>query len=112
MNGHGKLFGLNNLKESEESNMRDYLLEQGLWEREIDDVLSQFQEGVTEDDIVISSIYDSVYDLAVNYIDNVIGTLDHHINAVLDYDALGREIAESDDEYMLLDSGRIIEFEI
>ena len=92
--------------------MRDYLLEQGVWEREIDEVLSNFDANVTEDDIVISTIFDSAWDLGNNYIDNVVGTLDHHIDAILDYSALGEQIANNDDEYLLLSSGRIIEFEI
>ena len=47
-----------------------------------------------------------------NYIDNVLENLDHHIDAVLDYSALGEQIADSDDEYVSLSSGRIIEFEL
>ena len=92
--------------------MRDYLLEQGVWEREIDEVLGNFKSDATEDDLVIVAIFDSVYDLGSHYIDNVIGTLNYHIDAVLDYSELGRHIAENDDEYLLLDSGRIIEFEL
>lgn len=92
--------------------MRDYLLEQGVWEREVDEVLSSFNDDVTEDDMVIVKIFDSVYDLGSNYIDNVVGTLDHHIDAVLDYSALGEQIANSCDEYLILESGRIIEFEL
>lgn len=92
--------------------MRDYLLEQGVWEREIDEVLGNFESDATEDDLVIVAIFDSVYDLGSYYIDNVIETLNYHIDAVLDYSELGRHIAENDDEYLLLDSGRIIEFEL
>lgn len=92
--------------------MRDYLLEQGVWEREIDEVLSSFNDDVTEDDMIIVKIFDSAYDLGSNYIDNVVGTLDHHIDAVLDYSALGEQIANSCDEYLILESGRIIEFEL
>lgn len=92
--------------------MRDYLLEQGVWEREVDEVLSSFNEDVTENDMTIVTIFDSAYDLGSNYIDNVIGTLDHHIDAVLDYSALGEQIANNCDEYLILESGRIIEFEL
>lgn len=92
--------------------MRDYLLEQGIWEREIDEVLGNFNDDVTEDDLVVVAIFDSVFDLGSNYIDNVIGNLNHHIDAVLDYSELGRHIAENDDEYLLLSSGRVIEFEL
>ena len=92
--------------------MRDYLLEQGVWEREVDEVLASFNDDVTEDDIMIVTIFDSAYDLGNNYIDNVVGTLDHHIDAVLDYSKLGEQIANSCEEYLILESGRIIEFEL
>ena len=92
--------------------MRDYLLEQGVWEREVDEVLSSFNDDATEEDMVIATIFDSAYDLGSNYIDNVVGTLDHHIDAVLDYSALGEQIANSCEEYLILESGRIIEFEL
>ena len=92
--------------------LKEYLLEQGVWEREVDEVLGNFNNDTTEDDLVIVAIFDSAFDLGSNYIDNTIGELDHHIDAVLDYSELGRHIAESDDEYLLLDSGRIIEFEM
>ena len=92
--------------------MRDYLLNQGVWEREIDEILENFNNDATKDDMVIVAIFDSAFDLANNYIDNVIGTLDHHIDAVLDYSALGEHIANNSDEYLILESGRIIEFEL
>lgn len=92
--------------------MRDYLLEQGVWEREVNEVLSNFNDDATEEDMVIVGIFDSAYDLGSNYIDNVIGTLDHHVDAVLDYSALGEQIANSCEEYLILESGRIIEFEL
>lgn len=92
--------------------MRDYLLEQGVWKREVDEVLSSFNADATEEDMVIVTIFDSAYDLGCNYIDNVIGTLDHHIDAVLDYSALGEQIANSCEEYLILKSGRIIEFKL
>ena len=92
--------------------MREYLLEQGVWEREVDEVLSSFNDDATEEDMVIVEIFDSAYDLGSNYIDNVIGTLDHHVDAVLDYSALGEQIVNSCEEYLILKSGRIIEFEL
>lgn len=92
--------------------LREYLLEQGMWEREVDEVLGNFNNYVTENDLTIAAIFDSAFDLGSNYIDNTIGELDHHIDAVLDYSKLGKYIAESDDEYLLLESGRIIEFEM
>jgi hypothetical protein len=92
--------------------VRDYLLNQGVWEREVDEVLSSFNDDATEEDMVIATIFDSAYDLGSNYIDNVVGTLDHHIDAVLDYSALGKHIADNCEEYLVLESGRIIEFEL
>ena len=92
--------------------MRNYLLEHGVWEREVEDVLSNFDVTATEDDMVIVAIFDSAYDLGNSYIDNVVGTLDHHIDAVLDYSALGEHIANNCEEYLILNSGRIIEFEL
>jgi len=93
-------------------NIREHLLSQGIWERELDEVIANFNNEATEDDMNIVAIFDSTFDLGENYIDNVVGTLDHHINAVLDYFELGRHIAENDDDYLLLSSGRIIEFEM
>lgn len=92
--------------------LKEYLLEQGIWEREVDELLGNFTQEVSEDDLNIAAIFDSAADLGENYIDNVVGELDHHIDAVLDYTALGEEIAESDDEYVSLSSGRIVEFEL
>ena len=73
---------------------------------------NEFNDNVTEDDLHIVAIVDSAYDLASNYIDNVVGELDHHIEAVLDYTELGNHIAENGDEYVTLSSGRIVEFEL
>ena len=92
--------------------LREYLLDQDIWEREVDELLGNFNDNVTEDDLHIVAIFDSAYDLASNYVDNVIGELDHHIEAVLDYTELGNHIAENGDEYVVLSSGRIVEFEL
>lgn len=91
---------------------KEILIEQGVWESEVDEILDNFSDTISEDDLQISSIFNSAYDLGTYYIDNVVGTLDRHISAVLDYAELGKKIADTDDEYLLLDSGRIIEFEI
>ena len=91
--------------------LREILLDQGIWEREIDDVLSHFDEDVTEDDLVVSAIFDSAFDLGQYYIDNCVDELDQHIAAVLDISKLGQEIANEDEAYVILDSGRIVEFE-
>lgn len=91
--------------------LREILLDQGIWEREINDLLSHFDENVTEDDLVVSAIFDSAFDLGQYYIDNCVDELDLHIAAVLDISKLGEEIANEDEAYVILESGRIIEFE-
>ena len=108
---HDIIADLWKMREQQEAAMRDYLLKQGIWEKEVDDVLAVLNDDSDEEDVVIVAIFDSAYDLAVNYVENVVGELDYHINAVLDYSKLGEEIAYSDEEYLLLESGRIIEFE-
>lgn len=88
------------------------LIEQGVWESEVDEILDNFSDTISEDDLQISSIFNSTCNLGTYYIDNVVGNLDHHVSAVLDYAELGKEIADTDDEYLLLTSGRIIEFKM
>lgn len=93
--------------------MRDYLLEQGVWEQEIDEILANFPEDVSEEDLEIVNIFDTAFDLGNNYIDNVVGTLDRYIEAVLDYSELGRHIADVCDEYLYVEAtGRIVEFQM
>lgn len=92
--------------------MINYLLEQGVQKTEIAEVLANFSEDATKDDLYIVAIFDSAFDLGNRYVDKVVGELDYHIDAVLDYSALGKHIANNCDEYLLLDSGRIIKFEI
>lgn len=92
--------------------LKEYLLEQGIWEKEVDELLGNFNQNVTNDDLNIVVIFDSAFDLGENYISNVVGELDHHVDAVLDYSKLGEQIAESCDEYVILSSGRIVEFEL
>ena len=93
-------------------NPREYLINQGVWENETDEILEDFSDEVTEDDLKIVRIYDSPFELANTYINNVIGELDHHVAAVLDYIELGKHLACSCDEYFPLKSGRIIEFQL
>lgn len=93
-------------------NPREYLINQGVWENEANEILEDFSDEVTEDDLKIVRIYDSPFELANTYIDNVIGELDHNVAAVLDYIELGKHLAYSCDEYFSLKSGRIIEFEL
>lgn len=92
--------------------LREFLLDQDVWDREVDEILDDFTNDVTVDDLKIVVIFNSLYDLAENYIDSVIGSLDHYIDSVLDYEELGKRIAENGDEYMILSTGRIVEFEL
>ena len=92
--------------------LKDFLLKQGVWDREVNELLSQFNENVTEKDLKVVCIFDSAYDLGENYIDSVVGELDHHVSAVLGLTELGKQLAESCDEYFSLSDGRIVEFEL
>lgn len=91
---------------------KECLLKQGVWEREVDELLGQFNVPVTEADLKIVTIFDSAHDLASNYVDNVIGELDHHVKAVLDFAELGKHLTEFCEEYVLLNTGRIVAFEL
>ena len=44
--------------------LREYLLEQGIWEREVDELLSNFNQ-VSEDDLNIAAIFDSATDFLI-----------------------------------------------
>lgn len=99
-------------QEEKKDRLIKFLLNQDLSETESEEVLNNFVESINEKDLHVVAIFESFTDLANNYVDNVVGDLDHHIAAVLDYTALGRQIADSCEEYMALSSGRIIEFEL
>ena len=94
-------------------NLREYLLEQGVWENEADQILAMFNETATEEDMRINTIFDSAYELGKYYVDAILfSTLDYNIEAVLDYEKLGKHLAETQEEYEMLHSGRIVEFEL
>lgn len=82
-----------------------------MWDNLRDDekqeILNEF-----EDEVEVDSIFETAEELGQYYLDNVVGSLDRHIEAVLDIAALGEEIADSDDEYYQLQSGRIIGMEL
>lgn len=93
--------------------MKELLLDQDVWEQEVDEVLSIFLDEPSEEDLSIVTIFDSLFDLGKHYVDCNVGTLDPHIEAVLDYSELGNHLAEDLDEYVLIKkTGRIIEFEM
>ena len=91
--------------------IRKHLLERGIWEREVDEVIENFNNPSIED-LTIIAIYDSAFELGETYIANNCVALDHHINAVLNYEELGKEIADTDDEHLALSSGRIVKFDL
>lgn len=95
-----------------DAKLKEFLLEQGVWETEIDDVFEAFNNQVNEKDLQIVVIFDSLYELGENYLNNIVGELDHHVNAVLDITELGKQLADSCDEYLLLKNGRVVEFEL
>lgn len=93
---------------------RRYLMEQGVRETEVDFVVSVFSEAkeFTKEDLTIVTIFDSAVSLGEDYLEKVVGELDHHISAVLDRQLLGEHIACTCDEYLVLEDGRIIQFEL
>lgn len=91
--------------------VKQKLLEQGLWENELGDIFNDFPEEMISD-LKVVKIYDSAYDLGEEYVEEL-GGLDYRIERVLDYAKLGEYIAgESDVKYQSLSTGRIVEFEI
>ena len=88
------------------------MLEQGIREDEIDEFLNGFHRKATKDNLFITTIFGSVVELACDYVCSTVGELDHHIVATIDYEKLGKELAESDDKYIALSSGRIVKFEL
>lgn len=91
--------------------MRKYLLEQGVWKSEVDEVLENFYGNITKDDLKIINIFGSAYDLAEEYLEEI-EMYDRYINLVLDYTELGECIASEGDEYLQLSTGRIIKFDL
>lgn len=90
--------------------LKQKLLEQGLWENELEDIFDNFPKEVIQD-LKVVKIYDSAYDLGEEYVEEI-GDLDYRIERVLDYAKLGEYIAnESDVMYQMLHTGRIVKFE-
>lgn len=82
---------------------------QGIWKREVDELIGELSNDIDLDNLNIIEIYDTAFDLGEDYIDNEVPNLDSLINACLEYSNLGRKIAE-DAEYICLSSGRIVQF--
>ena len=100
------------MNEQKKNEFKEFLMEQDVLDTEVDELLEQFSNNVTKEDLQIVTIFDSARCLAENYIINVVGELDHHIEAVLDYTKLGKHIADFGDEYVILGNGRIVQFEL
>lgn len=92
--------------------LKQCLLNQGVWEKEVNEVLSNFSKDVTEKDLSIITIFDCLYDLGKNYQECMVWDLDYHILNVLNYKELGQELLDNCEEYLELSDGRIIEFEL
>lgn len=98
-------------EDENEERIREQLREQGLWEREIDEVLHAFGE-IGADNLEILYIYDTLWDLGEHYIETLPHPIDRHIDAVLDYEELGtRLVNECELYYFFETTGRIIEFD-
>lgn len=74
-------------------------------------VFSEVKE-FTKEDLTIVTIFDSAISLGEDYLEKVVGDLDHHVSAVLDRQLFGEHIAYTCDEYLVLENGRIIQFEL
>lgn len=91
--------------------LMNYLVAEGLSECEAKECLENFNGNVTEEDLEIVNIYESVTDLGQVYLGGV-ENLDWRIKSVVDSTALGKKVVESSDELVMLKSGRVIEFVI
>ena len=92
-------------------NLKDYLLQQGVWESEVEEVLNNFYGNITKDDLKIITIYNSAYDLGEQYLEEI-EMHNYYIDLVLDYSKLGECLASERDEYLQLSNGRIIQFDL
>lgn len=95
-----------------DAKLKEFLLEQGMWATEIDDVFEGFNNQVNKKDLQIVVIFESLYELGENYLNNIFGTLNHHFDAALNLTEVGKELVKSCDEYLLLKSGRVVEFKL
>lgn len=92
---------------------KTFLMGQGLSDKEAEEIANEFFDNATEKDLTILTTFDNKTELAQHYIDNVVGTLDPHIAAVLDLGTLGDDLLDTCDEYMRCNwSGRIIELSL
>ena len=89
--------------------LREYFLGKELNEEEADEILQYFDDDDL-DDFKIRRIYKSAEELGEYYLLEL-GEVDEYIAAVLDVSELGKHIVSVNTNYMMLASGRVVEFE-
>ena len=92
---------------------KHFLEDQELTSEEAAEIAEEFTDAAEECDLTVVCIFDNATELGSNYLDNVVGTLDHHVAAVLNVEELGKQIAASCEEYAVCKcSGRVVEFQL
>lgn len=92
---------------------KGFLMEQDLLEEEAENAADEFTDNADEEDLRVVQIYENYEDLGKDYMDKVVGTIDHHVWAVLDLKDLGKHLTDTCEEYLVCESsGRVIQFEL
>ena len=86
--------------------MIERLMAKGLTRREAEELIS------IGEDVEVIEVFNSEEELGQYYVDNIVESLDYHIEAILDLKRLGTEIADTDDEYETLSTGRIVRLDL
>ena len=86
--------------------MIERLIAKGLTRKEAEELLT------LGEDVEVIEVFNSEEELGQYYVDNIVESLDYHIEAVLDLKRLGDEIADTDDEYETLSTGRIVRLDL
>ena len=86
--------------------MIERLMAKGLTRREAEELIS------IGEDVEVIEVFNSEEELGQYYVDNIVESLDYHIEAILDLKRLGAEIADTDDEYETLSTGRIVRLDL
>lgn len=94
-----------------EQELRNVLYTYPLDKCEVDDIIRATDiKTANKEDMRIKHIYECTADLGEAYLQDKM--LDARINDVVDRDKLGDHLVDSMDEFLLLNSGRIVQFEI
>lgn len=94
-----------------EQELRNVLYTYPLDKYEVDDIIRATDiKTANKEDMRIKHIYECTADLGEAYLQDKM--LDARINDVVDRDKLGNHLVDSMDEFLLLNSGRIVQFEI